>query len=150
MHAEELTGKVVGVVDGDTIDVLVDKTPVRIRLYGIDCPEKGQDFGTQAKKLASELAFGKTVKVNVLSVDRYDRKVGDVILPDGKNLNHEMVRAGLAWWYREYAPKDDTLRDLESRARAAKKGLWSHPNPIPPWEFRKVRTDRKDGSRPPR
>ncbi len=109
----------------------------RIRLHGIDCPEKRQPFGNRAKQFASALVFGKTVTVNVLDVDRYGRTVGEVILPDGQVLNHELVRAGLAWWYRRYAPDDDTLAQLEADARAAKRGLWADAEPVPPWEWRR-------------
>ena len=90
------TGQVVGVLDGDTIDVLVDRSPVRVRLHGIDCPEKSAPFGNQAKKFASDLAFKKTVTVYTTDVDRYGRIVGKVILPDGKSLNREIVKAGYA------------------------------------------------------
>ena len=107
---------------------------------GIDCPEKRQAFGNRAKQFAPALVFGKTVTVSVLDVDRYGRTVGEVILPDGRVLNHELVRAGLAWWYRKYAPDDDTLKQLEAEARQAKRGLWVEPNPMPPWAWR---TDRE-------
>jgi endonuclease YncB( thermonuclease family) len=62
-----------------------------------------------------------------------------VVLPDGRNLNRELVQAGLAWWYRKYAPDDRELEKLEAEARSAKRGLWQDPNPVPPWEFRKKR-----------
>jgi endonuclease YncB( thermonuclease family) len=134
----DYSARVVGISDGDTITVLTaDKVQHRIRLHGIDAPETGQDFGTRAKQFASELAFGRTVTVRVHSTDRYGRTVADVILPDGRLLNHEMVREGLAWWYRRYAPADRELERLESKARASRRGLWSHPNPVPPWEWRK-------------
>ena len=82
------------------------------------------------------LVFGKMVTIKVETIDRYKRIVGEVILPDGKNLNQELVNAGLAWWYRKYS-NDETLGELEEEARKAKRGLWNDPNPIPPWEFRK-------------
>ncbi len=81
--------------------------------------------------------FGKTVTVNVMDVDRYWRTVGEVVLPDGGSLNEGLVKAGLAWWYRRYAPEDGTLAQLEANAKAAKRGLWAEPNPVPPWEWRK-------------
>jgi endonuclease YncB( thermonuclease family) len=99
--ADSFSGKVVGVSDGDTITVLRDRTPVKIRLRGIDCPETGQDFGSRAKSITSELAFGKVVTVQPRRKDRYGRIVADVILPDGRTLNHELVRRGVAWWYRK-------------------------------------------------
>jgi micrococcal nuclease len=95
--AEEFSGKVVGVSDGDTITVLQNRTPIKVRLHGIDCPEIGQDFGSRAKAFASEIVFGQVVKVVPRETDRYGRTVADVILVDGRILNHELVRAGLAW-----------------------------------------------------
>jgi len=106
--------------------------PERVRLWGIDCPESRQAFGTRAKQFTSQLAFGREVKVVVRDTDRYGRTVGEVILPDGRSLNHELVRAGLAWWYRQYAANDRTLENLEREARAAKRGLWVEADPIPP------------------
>jgi endonuclease YncB( thermonuclease family) len=138
-RAEDFTSKVVGITDGDTITVLIERTAVKARLSGIDCPETGQDFGSRAKAATSELAFGKVVTVRQQGHDRYGRIVADVILPDGRNLNHELVRLGLAWWYRNYAPHDPILHKLEAEARAAKAGLRSQPNPIPPWEWRPAR-----------
>jgi endonuclease YncB( thermonuclease family) len=129
-RAEDFTGKVVGVSDGDTITVLRGRTLVKIRLHGIDAPETGQDFGTRAKQAASELAFGEVVTVQPRGTDRYGRTVAVVLLPDGRNLNHELVRSGYAWWYRTYAPGDATLAWLETEARGARRGLWSQASPI--------------------
>lgn len=135
----DFAGKVVAVKDGDTLEVMRDGTSaVRIRLSGIDCPEKTQAFGQKAKRYASDLAFGKTVKVIESGKDRYGRTLGDVILEDGRSLNRELVRAGLAWWYRQYAPGDTTLESMEKQAREAKVGLWSDPDPVPPWAWRKT------------
>ena len=117
------TGKVVGVSDGDTIKVMREGRAVKVRLHGIDCPEKRQPFGTRAKRYTSEMAFGKEVTVRVKTTDRYGRIVGEVILPDGLSLNKELVYVGLAWWYRKYAPDDRALKALEEGARAEKKGL---------------------------
>ncbi len=128
--------KVIGVLDGDTIEVLKDKAPVRIRLYGIDCPEHDQDFGTRARQFTSDKVFGKTVEVVPIEKDRYERLVAKIYI-DGKYLNQMIVAEGFAWWYKRYAPNDDDLRKAENDARAAKIGLWSHPNPIPPWKFRR-------------
>ncbi len=106
---------------------------------GGDCPEKRQAFGNRAKQFTSKLVFGKTVTVQVLGRDRYGRTVGVVLLPDGRSLNHELVRAGLAWWYRRYAPDDETLAQLERDARGAERGLWADAEPVPPWEWRIMR-----------
>ena len=89
-----------------------------------------------AKQVASGLAFGKTVSIWVRDTDRYGRTVADVILPDGGSLNHEMIRQGMAWWYREYAPHDRELARLETEAKAEHRGLWSQPGAAPPWEWR--------------
>src|SRR5215813_14243925 len=108
--AGDYSARVVGIADGDTLTVLTaDKTQHRIRLWGIDAPETGQDFGSRAKQAASELAFGKQVTIRARDSDRYGRTVAEVILPDGRSLNHEMVRQGMAWRYRRYAPQDADL-----------------------------------------
>ncbi|MDA2912172.1 thermonuclease family protein, partial [Nitrospiraceae bacterium AH_259_D15_M11_P09] len=107
--AADFTGRVVGVSDGDTITVLHNGKGERIRLHGIDCPEKRQAFGNRAKQFTSTLVFGETVTVQVMDRDRYGRTVGEVLLPDGRSLNRELVRAGFAWWYWRYAPDDETL-----------------------------------------
>lgn len=135
----DFTGKVIGVIDGDTIEVLNIQTPVRIRLHGIDCPERGQPFGKRAKQAASALAFGKDVTVDDLGRDRHSRTIADVILPDGVSLNQELVKQGWCWWYRKYAPENTVLEGLEQEARKEKRGLWVDPNPLPPWEWRKAR-----------
>ena len=134
--AADFTGKVIGVSDGDTITVLYQGYPQKIRLEGIDCPEKAQAYGQRAKQFTSDLAFSKVVTVRgVEKRDRYGRVLGEVILPDGRSLNHELLRAGFAWWYRKYS-KDLQLERMESEARSAKKGLWTEQAPIPPWEWR--------------
>ncbi len=111
----------------------------RIRLHGIDCPEKRQAFGNRAKQFTSTLVFGKTVTVQFVDRDRYGRTVAEVLLPDGRSLNRELVRAGFAWWYWRYAPDDETLAQLEREARGAQRGLWADPHAVPPWEWRIMR-----------
>jgi len=138
--------RVVGVSDGDTLTVLADgNRQVKIRLNGVDAPETGQDFGSRAKQAASELAFGKIVTISPRDTDRYGRTVAEVILPDGRSLNREMVRSGLAWWYRQYAPADRQLAALESEAKGAHRGLWAQPNPVAPWEWRHGQAPVSDG-----
>jgi endonuclease YncB( thermonuclease family) len=134
--AAEFTGEVVSVLDGDTIEVLNGHHADRIRLSGIDCPEKGQAYGNNAKHAASDLAFGKDVTIQTHGHDKYTRTLGDVILPDGLNLNQELVKQGWCWWYRKYAPGDTALEQLENEAREARRGLWADTNPMPPWEWR--------------
>jgi micrococcal nuclease len=133
--AEAFSGQVIGVTDGDTITVLHDRRPETIRLNGIDAPESGQAFGTRAKQFTSALAFGQIVEVIVRDVDRYKRTVADVVLPDGRSLNLEIVQAGFGWWYRKYS-SDATLEAAEAEARAARRGLWADASPVPPWEWR--------------
>ncbi len=142
--AGEFTGLVVGVIDGDTIDVLHDDQAERVRLNGIDCPEKGQAYGKSAKRAASDLAFGREVIIQMHGHDKYKRIIGDVILPDGMNLNQELVRQGWCWWYRKYAPLNAELEQLEKSACEAKKGLWTELNPVPPWEWRHPYKEKRD------
>ncbi|NDK56695.1 thermonuclease family protein [Pontibacter sp. BT213] len=128
--------KVVAVKDGDTIELLRNGQTIKVRLYGVDCPEKTQDYGQRAKQFTSDLAFGKTVRLIEHNKDRYGRTVGTIILPDGRNLNEELVRNGFAWHYKAYS-KDQKLANLEADARQYKRGLWAAPNPTPPWDYRK-------------
>jgi endonuclease YncB( thermonuclease family) len=116
--------------------VLREGKAVKVRLHGVDTPEKAQAFGTQAWKLTGDLAFQQVVTVVIRDTDRYGRVVSEVLLPDGRTLNQELVRAGMAWWYRQYAPNDTTLAQLEAEARTAKRGLWADAHPVPPWEWR--------------
>ena len=133
----DFTGPVVSVLDGDTLEVLHNQHPERIRLSGIDCPEKDQAYGQKAKHAASALTFGKGVTIQTHGHDKYTRTLGDVILRNGLNLNQELVKQGWCWWYRKYAPGDTVREGLEKNAREAKKGLWADPQPVPPWEWRK-------------
>jgi micrococcal nuclease len=96
--AEPFTGKVVGISDGDTLSVMRAGKAVKVRLYGIDTPEKAQAFGTQARQCTSDAAFQQTVTVVVQTTDRYGRLVGEVLLPDGRSRNQKLVKAGMAWW----------------------------------------------------
>jgi endonuclease YncB( thermonuclease family) len=145
--AETLTGRVVGIADGDTITVLdTSNQQHRIRLNGIDAPEKKQPFGSRAKQNLSSLAFGKDARVEWSKLDRYGRIVGKVIV-DGQDVGLQQVQAGLAWWYRQYAreqsPQDQVnYARAEEAARLARLGLWSDAQSIPPWEYR-----HKDGLR---
>jgi endonuclease YncB( thermonuclease family) len=129
------TGLVVEVVDGDTIEVLQRGKAVRIRLSGIDCPEKGQPYGKAAKQFTSEMTLGKPVTVEVRHLEKDGLLVADVILPDGSVLNQELLGAGLAWRYRKYG-RTPVLAALEQAARKAKRGLWAAPNPVTPWCWR--------------
>ena len=129
------SGKCVSVSDGDTIKVMHDGKARKIRLFGVDCPERNQDFGNSAKQFTSSMVFGKVVTVQIVDRDVYGRTVAWISV-HGVSLNHELVRAGMAWWFRKHAGQHKDLKQLEQEARKAKIGLWSHPNPIPPWKFR--------------
>ena len=138
------SGKVVGVADGDTITVLRDKEQVKIRLYGIDCPEKGQAFGKRAKQFTSKMVFGKVVEVKVVDTDRYGRTVA-LVAVNKQILNEELLKAGYAWVYYQYCHEMicHAWADYQFAAKLDKRGLWRDPDPIPPWEFR--RKKRKGG-----
>lgn len=129
-------GKVVGVKDGDTFEVLYDGQSEKIRLVDIDCPEKSQPFGKAAKKFASDLCYGKTViVVPKKRRDQYGRILGVIMTKDSLNVNEELIRSGMAWRYK-YS-KNKGLLVLENEARAEKIGLWADENPIDPWQWRK-------------
>jgi len=151
-QADTFTGKVVGVADGDTITVLRDKTPVKIRLQGVDAPEKAQPFGEKAKQLTSSLVFGKEVRVEVVSKDKYGRTLARIYFTTHEGIDHyddgrharvdvtrsleeSLLQAGLAWWFRKYS-KDKKLGQIEQEARTAKRGLWADASPTPPWVWR--------------
>jgi len=132
------SAKVVGIADGDTITVLRDKEQVRIRLYGIDCPERYQAFSNKAKQFTSKMVFGKVVEVEPVDTDTYGRTVA-LVTVFKRLVNEELVSAGFAWVYTHYCtqPICERWKVLENEAREDKRGLWTDPNPIPPWECRR-------------
>jgi endonuclease YncB( thermonuclease family) len=136
-----LTGEVVGVSDGDTITVLdTNKIQHKIRLSGIDAPEKKQGFGERSKQHLSGLVFAKTVTVEWKKTDKYRRMLGKVLV-DGKDANLEQIRTGFAWHYKQYqndqSPSDRSIYSrTEAEARNRRIGLWQDAKPIPPWDFR--------------
>ena len=133
--ADELRGKVVSIADGDTITVLdADKKQHKVRLTGIDAPEKKQAFGAKSKARLGELVAGKDVAVEWKENDTYGRTLGKV-REGALDVNLQMVKEGLAWHYRRYS-KSAELSMAEAEAKAGKKGLWADPNPLPPWKFR--------------
>ncbi len=129
--------RVISITDGDTLTVLHNRSMIRIRLYGIDCPERGQPFHSRAAQRTAALAYGQTVTIRAESRDRYGRLVAWIVLPGGRSLNETLVAEGLAWHFRRYAPRNRRLADLEQSARQARRGLWQDRNPIPPWEWRR-------------
>jgi len=128
---------VVDVLDGDSLVMIQDGTRQEIRLYAIDCPEKNQAFGKEARAFTRNMVEGRRVTLKLHDRDRYGRLVSEVFLEDGRSLNHELVQAGCAWWYRDHAENNRTLEQKELLAREEKRGLWSATDPIPPWEFRR-------------
>ena len=133
--AGEFKGRVVGVTDGDTITVLHDNRAETVRLVGVDAPEKRQPYGDRARRFAADLAFDHTVTVVTTGRDRNGRVLGEVLLPDGRSLNQELVRAGYAWWFRRYS-RDIRLARLEEEARQGRRGLWATEAPQAPWDYR--------------
>jgi micrococcal nuclease len=130
------SGKVTAVADGDTLQLLYRGGEIKIRLAGIDAPERAQPYGRRSRQALSALVFGKNVRVVEEDRDRYGRIVGRVYV-DGLDVNAEMVRRGYAWVYRRYA-RNEQLYALEKQARIARLGLWSLPKRerVPPWEWR--------------
>lgn len=133
--AHTLKGKIVRVSDGDTV-VLLDSNNKqhKIRLDGIDAPEKGQAYGNKSKEYLSSLIAGKTVIVEYEKKDMYKRILGTIYYK-GKNINEEMVRSGYAWIY--YYNKSKHMQELQDEARENKLGLWNDKDPINPYYYRK-------------
>lgn len=148
ISAALLSGKAVSVADGDTLTVLDDaKTQHRVRLAGIDAPERKQPFGTASRKHLADLVAGQQVRIEWTKRDRYGRIVGKVVLPkDGRDVCLKQVSAGLAWHYKKYqgeqTAEDRRLyAEAEERARQAQLGLWRDKGQTPPWQWRRsVRT----------
>jgi endonuclease YncB( thermonuclease family) len=137
-RAKTFEARVIGVVDGDTIDVLVGSDRERVRLQGIDAPERDQPWGARAKQALSARVFGKSARIDEHGLDDHGRVLGDVSV-DGACVACELVREGSAWVYRAYSD-DPALIALEEEARAAKRGLWSLPeyDRVPPWKWRRA------------
>ena len=123
------SGKVIAIIDGDTYDILLDgNKTVRIRMEGIDAPEKGMPFYRVAKKYLGELCFEKNVRLEVHDTDTRRRKIAFTYLDDGTEISHEMIKAGLAWHFTKYN-KDEDLATLEVQAKESKLGLWADESP---------------------
>lgn len=141
VQGETFTGRVVRIKDGDTVEILnnaMRTTPVRVG--GIDAPEKSQPFGAKSKQRLADLVGGKTVVVESHKKDHHYRVVGQVLL-DGKDIGLEMVRSGLAWWYRAFSSEQSAAdralyETAENNARSQRLGLWADPDPMPPWLYR--------------
>jgi micrococcal nuclease len=135
-NAVEQTGKVIKIVDGDTFDMLTkEKTTLRIRMNGIDCPERKQDFYQSAKNALAGYVFNKEVKLLITGRDRNKRIIATVYC-NGKNINLAMIQNGYAWHYKKYST-DTVYEKAEQQARLARRGLWRMDHPVAPWDFRK-------------
>lgn len=162
----DLEGRVVGISDGDTVTVLAaENIQYKVRLLGIDAPEKAQPFGARAKEALSGLVFGQSVTVEGNKRDRYGRTVGRLWVappdadcrgspacPRSLDANLAQVSAGMAWWYRQYA-REQALADqaryavAEGSARVHERGLWGDPDPVPPWDWRRAKREGRSAAR---
>jgi len=146
-RAELISGRVVRVADGDTITVLdAQMRQHKIRLAGIDAPEKAQAFGRRSQESLAELVANRAVIVDTHKCDRYGRSVGKVLV-EGRDINVEQIRRGLAWFYRQYerelSPQDQqSYARAEDEARSFRAGLWADKQLIPPWDFRRTRGEK--------
>lgn len=143
-HALELSGRIVGVIDGDTVDFITDGNElIRVRLAGIDAPERGQPFGSSAKKALSQLVFSKRVLLKGDKRDRYGRVIAKIII-NGQDANLQLLRLGYAWHYKRYeseqTPNDRRLyASAQIEAINARNGLWKDSSPVAPWDYRASR-----------
>ena len=128
-------GKVIAIDRGDQIQVMKDIGKIEtVRLYGIGSPGEPQPLGETARLYTHKRILGKIIRVDPIITDPYHRVIAWVYI-DGESLNKELLRKGMAWWYRKYLPFETELAELEEQARKEKIGLWAYPSPIPPWEF---------------
>jgi endonuclease YncB( thermonuclease family) len=136
--SDTITGKVVSVIDGDTYDLLLKgNRKIRVRMEGIDAPERGMPFYKVSKNHLAQLCFNKNVSLNITGIDGHDRFLGFTYLDDGSELSHEMIKAGLAWHFKKYN-SDSILSNLEIEAKKMKRGLWLNENPMAPWTNRSL------------
>lgn len=148
-HAASLLGEVVGISDGDTLTVLDNtNTQHKIRLSGIDAPEKAQPFGDRSKQSLAALTFRQQVTIEWDKRDRYRRIVGRVITPNGTDANLQQIKAGMAWHYKAYEREQPAgerflYSEAEEAARKARIGLWQDAQPVPPWDYRKQKRGAK-------
>lgn len=139
---DKIVGEVVRVADGDTFTVrTITDQQIKIRLYGIDAPERGQDFSNKSRQLLNDLCYGKEVTIEDKGTDQYGRTLGIAYIGD-LNINEEMVKNGLAWYY-NYSIDNSRLESLEKEAQEKKLNVWSMKNPISPYEYRKSKRNNK-------
>ncbi|MCJ7932764.1 MAG: thermonuclease family protein [Chryseobacterium sp.] len=137
----QTSGRVIKISDGDTITVLLKgNQQKKLRLAEVDCPEKGQPFGKNAKQFTSDQVFGKTITFIETDTDRYGRSIAKVYYDNGRYLSKELIKAGLGWWYFSYS-KDASLGKLQENAQRGKVGLWQDVHAVAPWDFRKMKRE---------
>ena len=141
VEVDSLSGNVVKIIDGDTYDLILNGEQTRVRMYGIDAPERGMDYYRVAKDYLGELCNDQIIRLEVMNTDRYGRIVAKSFLSDGRELGAEMIKAGLAWHYKQYSD-DESLALLENDAQENKVGLWKATNPTPPWKYRKRKKEK--------
>lgn len=142
----EIIGRVIKIVDGDTYHIVTGNyEQVKVRMAGIDAPEKGQSYFQKAKDFLGRLCFNKIVKIKIIDKDRNGRIIAESYLEDGTSLSHEMVKNGFAWHFKKYS-SDEILARLEQQAQINKMGLWADKHPAAPWEFRAYRKKWKQRS----
>lgn len=135
-----ISGEVIRIIDGDTVEVLVNNKPLRIRLADIDAPESKQPFGQRSRQSLADLIFRHQVVIADQGTDRYNRTLGTIYTNENINVNAEQIRRGMAWAYRYHErPTNQTMLTLEIEAKAARRGLWGDSNAIEPWKWRKLR-----------
>ncbi|EIN3662836.1 thermonuclease family protein [Yersinia rohdei] len=135
-----ISGEVIRIIDGDTVEVLVNKKPLRIRLADIDAPESKQPFGQRSRQSLADLIFRHQVVIADKGTDRYNRTLGTIYTTGNFNVNAEQVRRGMAWAYRYHErPTNAAMLTLEIEAKAARRGLWGDSSAIEPWKWRKLR-----------
>ncbi len=141
-HGETIVGKIVAVSDGDTITLLAERREIKIRVAGIDAPEKKQSFGQRAKAALSDCAYGKAASVDWKKIDRYGRTIGKVLV-EGTDCGLRQIELGMAWHYKAYQKEQSTddriaYAKAEIEAKEARRGLWVEDSPVAPWDFRQA------------
>jgi len=142
---ETLYGKVTWIYNGDTFKLKTEQSTYKVKLFGIDAPEDGQNYADQSKETLAEMIEGKIVSVSQCSVDSHGRTVG-VVSVGSENINQQMLEKGMAWWARNLVPKNDLFSQLEETARTEKRGLWQDAAPIAPWDWKAATKEAKKAS----
>ena len=138
---DSITGKVIKIVDGDTFDILMDnQATIRIRMNGIDCPERKQDYYQVCKDALGTYIFGKEVSLITNGRDKYMRTIAEVFISK-EDINLKMIANGYAWHYKKYS-SDTKMAQAEIDARNNKVGLWAKMNPVAPWDFRNKKNEK--------